>query len=376
VALSGLLATATLVLVENPVRNARSLRRSPRRSLLAGGGLTAAGICAAMVALLLAPATVGRGTAVAAPAVRVPARGVHAHPSGRTPDPRLERLRTLTAQVQGAVAASSEARAVPSNLRPPLADAQQDTATPFQVGCMRPFPATDVPPCVFGDPRGTATVALAGDSHAAAWFPAVDPLAQRRHWRLVVLSKAICPLLLDLPEDNPYLHRHYTECEQWRTAALARLAAARPALVMLAMSRRYTPNHGFAAYDRSWLAALRRTVTRLRALGSAVLVLGPVPDPRTWAPTCLSDHLDAATACAPSRSAAVNASGVAAEAAEVTAAGGHYADVTDLFCTATRCPLIVGNDLVYRDDNHVTVEYAALLRPVIEAEIALALPGG
>jgi hypothetical protein len=50
--------------------------------------------------------------------------------------------------------------------------------------------------------------------------------------------------------------------------------------------------------------------------------------------------------------------------------------VTDLFCTATRCPLIVGNDLVYRDDNHVTVEYATLLRPVIEAEIALALPGG
>jgi hypothetical protein len=39
--------------------------------------------------------------------------------------------------------------------------------------------------------------------------------------------------------------------------------------------------------------------------------------------------------------------------------------LTGLFCAAESCPVIVGNTLVYRDDNHVTIEYAGVLGPVI-----------
>ena len=59
----------------------------------------------------------------------------------------------------------------------------------------------------------------------------------------------------------------------------------------------------------------------------------------------------------------------------MTAGGGQYADLTDLFCTADRCPVIVGNTLVFRDDNHVTVEYATLLGPVLSALVDESLPG-
>ena len=72
-------------------------------------------------------------------------------------------------------------------------------------------------------------------------------------------------------------------------------------------------------------------------------------------PGCLSEHLDDATACSPPRSAAVNRPGIAAEAAAVKAGGGQYADLTDLFCTANRCPVIVGNTLVYVDAGHLTL---------------------
>ena len=67
---------------------------------------------------------------------------------------------------------------------------------------------------------------------------------------------------------------------------------------------------------------------------------------------------------------------VAAEAAATKAGGGHYWDVSDLFCTRETCPLIVGKDLVFRDDNHITVEYATLLAPVVAAEFTAVLPGG
>ena len=75
-------------------------------------------------------------------------------------------------------------------------------------------------------------------------------------------------------------------------------------------------------------------------------------------------------------SVAVNDVGIAAEQAATTGAGGHYADLTDLFCTPERCPMIVGNTLVFRDDNHVTTEYAQLLAPVMGTLVDRAVTGG
>src|SRR5262249_50756181 len=147
---------------------------------------------------------------------------------------------------------------------------------------------------------------------------------------------------MDMPITSPYLGRQYTECEQWRSEVLGRLQSERPRLIVLSVSRRYGADFGFTSYDPAWVDGLGRLVHRLRSMGSAVLVLGPIPDPRTTVPTCLSGHVDDALACSPPRPDAVNDRGIAAEAAATTAAGGQYADVTPLFCTADRCPVIVG----------------------------------
>ncbi len=107
-------------------------------------------------------------------------------------------------------------------------------------------------------------------------------------------------------------------------------------------------------------------MTQVRATtGARVLVLGPVPDPHSVVPVCLSAHLADTRDCTPARPTALNANGIAAEAAAVRSAGGQYADVSSLFCTASVCPVVIGNDLVFRDDNHVTVPYASTLGPVL-----------
>ncbi|MCW2562803.1 MAG: acyltransferase, partial [Mycobacterium sp.] len=59
--------------------------------------------------------------------------------------------------------------------------------------------------------------------------------------------------------------------------------------------------------------------------------------------------------------------GIADESAATKAVGGQYADLTELFCDADRCPVIVGNTLVYIDAKHVTLEYSRLLAPAIGA---------
>jgi len=96
-----------------------------------------------------------------------------------------------------------------------------------------------------------------------------------------------------------------------------------------------------------------------------VLVLGPVPDPHANVPDCLSAHLGDALACAPARAVGLNADGIAVESRAVGASGGQYADLSQLFCTTDVCPVVVGSDLVFRDDNHVTVSYARMLAPVL-----------
>lgn len=369
-AVSAGLAVITLHLVENPGRFATTLRRSATASLAVAGAASAAAACACVLLLNFIPVPVGHGAAapranvVAAPPVNVPAAS-----------PQEAAVRQAFEQVRAAVAVAAGLRAVPSNLDPPLAQAPADKAAVFVNGCVRSWREVGQNECATGDPAAPMTVALIGDSHAAMWNPAFERVAGQRHWRLETMAKVTCPLQ-ELRITSPYLGREYSECEQWRGQIMARVTAEHPRLVVLDMSRRYGGDFGFTSYDPAWIDTLGRTVAQLRGTGASVLVLGPAPDPQSVVPTCLSAHLDDAGACAPTRTAAVNTDGIDAERMTTTGAGGRYADLTDLFCTPDGCPAVVGNTLVFRDDNHVTTEYAQLLAPVMGALADRALTGG
>ena len=364
VLVSAALAVLTLHLIENPLRFAAPLRRSALGSLALGGAATAVAVCVGVALLVVVPVPVGRG----APAAALTITAAPA-PAGHDTDAYNAAVQHAFAQVQAAVAAATDLKAVPSNLDPPLADAAAELKAIFFNGCMRNFFQTGQPECATGDTASTTTVAMVGDSHAAMWAPAFQQVAAQRHWRLEMLDKAGCPPM-NLPITNP-IRRLLAHCEEWRDQIIARLRAEHPRLVVVSVWRGYGPSYGylwgFTSYDRAWIDSLTRLVQQLRETGAKVLVLGPAPDPHSVVPICLSGHLDDATACSQPRSTAVNEPGIAAETAATKAGGGQYADVTKLFCTADRCPVIVGNTLVYFDENHLTAEYSRALGPVIGA---------
>jgi peptidoglycan/LPS O-acetylase OafA/YrhL len=365
-AASGGLAALTLVLVENPARYAATLRGSATRSLVLGGVATATAVIATLVLMMLRPIPTGQGAAASPVAVRPPTNATTAG------DPYDTAVHQVIDQIQSAVADSIAIQQIPSNLSPSLADAPADKPDVFLNGCVRSWHEVGQSECASGDTAAPMTVALVGDSHAAMWSPAFEDLAAQRHWRLETLGKITCPLQ-DLPIVSPYLGREYTECEQWRDEVLSRLQKERAQLVVVSMSRRYGADFGFTSYDKAWIDSLTRLVARLHNTGAKVLVLGPIPDPHSNVPACLSEHVDHATACGQPRDTAVNEAGIRAEAAATAAGGGHYDDLTPLFCTPSRCPMVVGNTLVYRDDNHVTIEYARALTPVVATLVDRAL---
>jgi hypothetical protein len=95
-----------------------------------------------------------------------------------------------------------------------------------------------------------------------------------------------------------------------------------------------------------------------------------VPKPRADVPDCLSQHLGDAAACTTPRASAVDSGGVRAERAAVERAGGSYLDVSPWICTESTCAVVVGNLLVYRDDNHLSTSYPAWLAPLLALELA------
>jgi peptidoglycan/LPS O-acetylase OafA/YrhL len=363
VLISGALAVLTLRFIEDPFRFAAPIRRSTLASLALGGVATAAAVCVAVVLIGKVPDPVGGG----APAARLSITA-SAPPPGSGIDAYDATVHDAFAQVQAAVVAAANLRAVPSNLEPPLARAAAEYRAEFFNGCQRNLLAVGQPGCVLGDPASKTTVALLGDSHATMWAPAFQQAAEQRHWRLETLTKGACPPM-SLPV-NGFVGRlvdYVQRCEQWRTAMLARLRAEHPKLVVVSMSRGYGGlDYLPKPYNRAWSDGLTRLVQQLRGIGAQVLVLGPVPNPYESVPICLSDHLDDAMACSSPRSKALNRAGIADETAATKAGGGHYENLTQLFCTADRCPVVVGNTMVYFDD-HVTSEYARALAPAMGA---------
>ena len=369
------LAVLTQRLIENPLRFAPKIRNSPGHSLGLGAGATAVAAAVGIVLLVVVPTPVGRG----APAAPLNFTALPP-PFARADIAAYDKaVNQAFAQVQAAVATSADLKAVPSNLQPPLADAADQLSDVYLNGCMGAAWQVKQPECASGDTASATTVAVVGDSNAAMWNQGFRKVADQRRWRLEMLVKAGCPLL-DMLITSPQLHREYTECEQWRGQVVDRLRAERPQLVVVSMWRQYGVGSGYSAdftsYSPAWNDSLTRLVRQLRDAGSQVLVLGSIPDPQSVPPICLSGNLDDATACAPARSTAVDESGIAAEAAATKAGGGQYADLTDLFCTTDRCPVIVGNTLVYLDKNHLTIDYVRQLSSAMGALADRALVQG
>jgi peptidoglycan/LPS O-acetylase OafA/YrhL len=374
------LSALTYVFVEQPCLRRKVLVARPVRGLALGTGLVAASV---VVALLLpslitlpggtvsapaalaatapntaaaplsspstAPSTsLGSSPAASGPASLMPVASLPAVPA----DPKVD-----AAEVQTALAAAAAQQSLPPTVKS-LAQAAVDY--PNSGGCEVDDTAV-VPklPCNgFGDPVGATQVVLIGDSHAGMWLSAVNSIAAENHWKLAFFAKSGCPLG-DYPDFvNPSLKRTYTECNAWRTAAIADVVALKPALVVVGSQERDIAD--------SEPSGLEESIKGLEAGGAKVIFLGDTPSPAEEGsvPDCLSQHSNDITACnIPRDQAALTSVARQTEIAGAKRAGATVIDPTPWFCTTTVCPAVVQNVIVYEDNSHVTATYALLRAP-------------
>jgi peptidoglycan/LPS O-acetylase OafA/YrhL len=382
VAASLALAVVTTVLVERPAQRASWLTARPARSLLFGGVLGCCSVATALVAVNMSPIVVGKSRATAVKLALPPAAALRkASPpptaAARKVSPALAAARVLTAEANQAVRRSLAMKDVPVNLNPPISVVASGAgmATPFWDGCFDGFTDAAVNPCNYGDVGARRTIVLFGDSHALMWFPAFDKIALANHWHLVAQAKATCPPI-DVPVFSPDLGYWYVQCDAWRAAVVARIRELRPAIVVLGFSREYGISNDHVDVDGpAWMGGLTKMIRTLRSFGSRVVVMGDVPYPAEVVPDCLSAHPTDLSVCQiRKRLPRFNAAGVVEEQRVVERAGAGYIDTEPWFCGPTRCAVVIGDKIVYHDDNHISASFAAWLTPVISADLRLVTP--
>ena len=366
--LSLVLAALTTVLVEQPLRDSAWLSAQRARGLLVGGAFSLGAAAMAVVVVAVVPPPVGSGSAAAA---RLSV--TRDSTAGTTPavSPAVATADALDVQVNKQVYASLANPDVPDNLTPTLSDAASDLPKPETQGCLNGFTDATVHACVYGDKGAATTIVLFGDSHALQWFPAIDNLANQQHDALVVMTKATCPPI-DVRVYNPTLERWDTGCDEWKHAELARLATLQPSVVILGFSREYGIADDRVVVDgQAWLSGLSDMITTIEnSSGARVVLMGDDPYPQQNVPDCLSRNLSNTPACSiPKHYPYYNPSGIFQEEAVAASTGAGYVDTDPWFCISTTCTVIVGNLLVYRDDNHITATYAYWLTPALGARL-------
>ncbi|MBI4934059.1 MAG: acyltransferase family protein [Actinobacteria bacterium] len=394
-ALSVVIAAISYQLVENPVRHSPTLAASPARSLAMGAWIALAGVGGA--ALLLnnpppldagveaaAPTLVGQTTTVptavgstvvpstspvstVAPGTSTTAARVPTVDASKDNPPELA---ALIAANLPTLEAGVQTSKVPSNLSPSLASARDDLPQVYDNGCILDLGVSSPETCIYGDPNGSVTVVLFGDSHAAEWMPAMHQVASQNGWRLLVHTKKACPTAEIPTEKDP----NRTDCVPWREAVIQQIAQLQPDLVVMS-AYRYKQVGAAAGRDpdQVWKEGLDLTVSKVRPLTSNLLLLGDSATPLEDVPSCLAGNLSSVASCMNSRDGAVRPGRLAVEREVAAKYDADFIPTSDWMCTDTACPVIVGNVLMYRDNSHITATASVFLAPYVDAALRVAL---
>ncbi len=207
--------------------------------------------------------------------------------------------------------------------------------------------------CTFGYSGQDATrIALVGDSHAGQLLPALWPLLEANKWQLTAYVGHGCAWRLPSSTcavdeiQSELLARHYD-------------------LVLTTAH-----NHGFPAieFQNAWAP--------VAAAGSRIAVIADNPEAGEEALACLTRVRIGDSKigdCGTPRSEAFVTSDPLISAAKLVP-GVTLIDLTPYYCTADRCPSIIGNVIVYRDEaGHLTATFARTLAPAIEDGLRRAL---
>jgi hypothetical protein len=276
--------------------------------------------------------------------------------TGSLPSPGTAR------QIASLVSKSHLITKLPSGLVPSLNNLNEDSFG-YDYPSTSPYGCLTTSQCVFADIKSSKTVILDGDSHAAMWLPALIPSVTAAKERLVVLWYPYCPTA-NVEVWNPLTKSPNTQCGVYRTKFADMIRALDPTLVLLA--DRTSGNRNYAdkpISNATWKSGEIQTIKSLRTSSTLVAVIGDVSIFSSNVATCLAANPSGVQKCAVSNPNPKTDQHFSSERAAAAAQKISYINPEPWLCAKT-CSPVVGNFVVFYDEFHVTVTYAAVLSGV------------
>jgi len=231
-------------------------------------------------------------------------------------------------------------------------------------------PDSLVSDCVFGDLDAPAhTIALVGDSHSHAL---IDPLAiygKSHGWKVLMYAIPGCTALeSDIPSEawaeemSSDESDHYNACLNWRDEVLQELHTRTDIDTVIFANRTSLYQMNATQVADSWRS--------LEAMGKRVVAVRDVPgmaDNRK-APACVEANMKAYDPCAWKPPVTAD---FMTDAAALS--GVPLIDLDPYLCDAAGCHAVIGGTIVYYDGNHLSYTFTQTLAPFFGASIAAVL---
>lgn len=235
---------------------------------------------------------------------------------------------------------------------------KEDVPALLEEDCRTQTGGTELKTCTFGEEGSNYAVALVGDSHAAAWFPALKKIADERGWELDTYYKSNCPFnAVPMSKDDE-------SCAEWNTEVNESLAKRDPYDLVIVSHKNDAPQDEVADVEAGFVESWQPLVDR----GSEVVAIRDVPKMPADAMRCFPESGYDPTSCAPTEEQALKAVDPIVNAAE-DLPGAATIDMNEYFCSDDVCPLVIGGVIVYRDSHHISATYSDTLAPYLEEKL-------
>ena len=235
-------------------------------------------------------------------------------------------------------------------------------------------PEVEVVQCEFGDVTDPVhTIALVGNSHAGHLVGALDEYGKTHRWKVILMRHRGCSGVLS----EPVVRGASPICIEWTANVRAEILDRADIDTVVFGTNRDSKDY----FTKARLAP--REIDGIRDVSSAalaeyadagktVMVFGDVPGHFTEpVPECVYLHRDSYDPCATPRSRKEKRDEInfLADAARESKGRIGYQSLTDYFCDAELCHVMIGGVVVYIDQNHMSDTFSRSLAPYLGAAL-------